>query len=142
MNSPAPLGIRSNNPWNLQQEHIPWIGLTPDQAASGELIFETMPDGIRAGVRLCYTFQARGWNTVDLFVANFAPASAGNPTVQYEANVCEWGGWQHDQPLDFHQLAIIQPFARAIWRQEQGLAAMQGITDDQLNAGIAMAESE
>ena len=36
------LGLRYNNPWNLQQEHVPWLGLTPNQAASGELIFDNL----------------------------------------------------------------------------------------------------
>lgn len=138
----APLGIRFNNPWNLQQEHIPWLGLTPNQSPSGELQFDTMEDGIRAGVKLCYSYQQRGWNTVDRFVANFSPENAGNPTVQYEENLCAWGGWQHSETLDFRDAAVMQMFARAVWRQENGLDALMAINTDQINAGIAMAGGE
>lgn len=81
MNTPAPLGIRSNNPWNLQQEHIPWMGLVPAvEPATGELIFDTLADGIRAGVKVCYSYQRAGIDTPAVFIPRFSPAAAGNPT--------------------------------------------------------------
>jgi hypothetical protein len=137
----SPLGLRCNNPFNLQEEHIPWLGVEPTQAPGGELQFDTLVDGIRAGVKLCYTYQKRGLNSPLKFVTEFSPPSA-NPTAQYIQNVCEWTGFQFDQILDFHDLATMKAWARAVWRQELGEAAANAITDDQLVAGITLAESE
>lgn len=136
----APLGIRDCNPWNLQQEHIPWMGELPTQAATGEIVFDSMVDGIRAGVKLCYTYQEEGYDTPLKFVMRFSPAKAGNPTTQYIQNVCAWTGFPFDQALDFHDPKVMRPWARAIWRQEQGLAASEAITDEELAAGIEAAQ--
>jgi hypothetical protein len=136
----VPLGIRSCNPWNLQQEHIPWLGLTPNQAPTGELVFDNMIDGIRAGVKLCYSYQAEGFNTPLKFITRYSPATAGNPTAQYVQNVCGWTGFPFDATLDFHDPKIIRPWARAIWRQEQGLEASLTISDDDLTRGIEAAQ--
>ena len=137
--SATPLGIRDNNPWNLQQAHIQWLGLTPNQAPTGELVFDNIVDGIRAGVKLCYTYQAEGKNTPLSFVTSFSPASAGNPTAQYVANVCQWTGFSFDQALDFHDTATLTAWARAIWRQEQGQEFADAITADEVSQGIALA---
>jgi hypothetical protein len=137
-----PLGIRYNNPWNLQQEHIAWIGLTAEQSLSGELQFDTMIDGIRAGVLLCYTYERRGINTPALFIPVFSPAKAGNPTEQYLVNVCTWGPYKPDQRLDFHDGQTMAGWAKAIWRQEQGLDAMLSIQPYLIAAGIDAAEGE
>lgn len=135
----SPLGMRMNNPWNLQEAHIPWLGLIPNQAPTGELVFDTLTHGIRAGVKLCYTYQREGKNTPLAFVTSFSPASAGNPTAQYVANVCRWTGFTFDQALDFHDSSLMKIWARAIWRQEQGEDA-DSITDDDIDAGIEAAQ--
>lgn len=137
------LGLQRNNPWNLQQAHVPWLGLIPAiEPDSGELIFDTLLDGIRAGVRLCYSYQAAGNRSPLTFISKFSPAVAGNPTAQYVQNVCEWTGFAFDQTLDFHNLATMMSWARAIFRQEQGAIAALTITDEQIQAGIALAVSE
>jgi len=136
----APLGMRDNNPWNLQQAHIPWLGLAPDQAPAGELVFLDLVDGIRAGVRLCWTYQSEGKDTPLKFVTSFSPASAGNPTAQYVANVCKWSGFDFDQAIDFHDPPTLIKWARCIWRQEQGQQFAESITDEQIMAAIKAAE--
>lgn len=143
MNSPEPvLGMRSNNPWNLQQEHIDWAGLTANQAPSGELVFDDLIDGIRAGVLVCYAYQRRGLNTIGTFLPKFSPAAANNPTAQYETDVCTWTGWDRNRPIDFHSAVDMLPFARAIFRQEDGAAAEASITDAQIQAGIELAQGD
>jgi len=142
MSSSAPLGIRANNPWNLQQAHVPWLGLVPaEEPDTGELVFDTMTDGIRAGVKLCYTYQEQGRNTPLTFITAFSPAAAGNPTAQYVTNVCGWTGFAPDQALDFHDETTMLAWARAIWRQEQGLEWATSITDDEIREGITAAVS-
>ncbi len=135
------LGIRSCNPWNLQQAHIPWLGLEPAlEPETGELIFDNLTDGIRAGIKVCYHYQQDGWNTPLTFITHFSPASAGNPTAQYVKNVCDWTGFAFDQALDFHNPATMLTWAKAVFRQEQG--PDNGITDEQIMAGIDAAEGD
>ena len=131
------LGLSRNNPGNLLPEHISWFGLSAHQPDEGPLAFETLSDGIRAFVRLCYTYQLRGKNTPLTFITDYAPASE-NPTAVYIQNVCDWCGFQFDQTLNFHDTPTMIAWAKAIFRQEQG--ADNGITDEQVNQGIAMAE--
>ena len=124
--SDLPLGLRQNNPWNMKQFHIQWLGESAADARvgdGGELFFLTMEFGIRAGIRLCYTYQRRAWNEPKIFIPKFSPAAAGNPTAQYILDVCAWTGFQADQELDFHDPAVMTVWAPAIWRQEQGDAA-------------------
>ncbi|MGC8517890.1 MAG: hypothetical protein ACP5P4_05095 [Steroidobacteraceae bacterium] len=132
------LGMQRNNPWDLLPEHVPWFGLAAAQPDTGPLDFVTLEDGIRAGIRLCYTYQERGWNSPVTFITRFAPPP--NPTAQYIANVCEWTGFRYDQALDFHDPAVLVPWCHAIWRQEQGIAA-DGITDVDILSAKAMADA-
>lgn len=124
--SALPIGMRRNNPWNLKQFHIPWLGESASDAQladGGELSFLTMDLGIRAGIRLCYTYQRRAWNEPAVFIPHFSPAAAGNPTAQYVLDVCKWTGYEKYQDLDFHDPDVMTRWAPAIWRQEQGDAA-------------------
>lgn len=131
------IGLDRNNPWNLLPEHIPWMGLLENQPTSGPLAFATLDEGIRAGIKLCYTYQGRQWNTPKIFIAIFSPAKAGNPTEQYIKNVCNWTGFAEDSALDFHSPSTLCPWARAIFRQEQG---ENDITDAQILAAKALAD--
>lgn len=114
------------------------MGLLKDQPTSGPLAFDSMEDGIRAGIKLCYTYQNREWDSPALFIPRFSPANAGNPTVQYIANVCEWTGFKPGQSLDFHDPVTLVHWAQAIFRQEQGPA--NGITAQQILAAKALAD--
>jgi hypothetical protein len=133
------IGLSRNNPWNLLAEHIPWMGLLADQPDSGPLAFDSMQDGIRAGIKLCYTYQERGWDTPVLFIPRFSPPQAGNPTPQYIENICTWCHVSPDQLLDFHDNDFMKIWAKAIFRQEQGEEGVAQITDDEIMAGIAAA---
>ena len=137
------LGLSRNNPWNLEVRHIPWMGLLADQPKDGPLAFETLLEGIRAGVRVCYTYQERSWNTPRKFVYDFADPKR-DPVEQYLANVCEWTTHAPDDVLNFRDVKVMVSWARGVWRQEQGLAAITaaGITDAQIYAGIALAEED
>lgn len=134
------LGMSRNNPWDLLPEHVPWFGLAATQPDQGPLEFATITDGIRAGILLCYTYQRRAWNEPAVFIPKFSPAAAGNPTAQYIVNVCAWTGFTEYQDLDFHDPATLTLWARAIWRQEQGGAALI-ITDADIASAKAMADA-
>ena len=132
------IGMDRNNPWDLLPEHVPWLGLSTVQPGEGPLAFDTLELGIRAGIKLCYTFQSRGWDTPTLFISRFAPPTE-NPTADYIANVCSWTGFRWDQMLDFHNPATLTRWAQAIFRQEQGT---NGITDAEILAAKALADGE
>ena len=135
------IGMERNNPWDLLPEHVPWFGLAAAQPDQGPLAFINLVDGIRAGILLCYTYQRRGWNEPAVFIPKFSPAAAGNPTAAYVTNVCNWTGFKPYDDLDFHDERILIPWSRAIWRQEQGDAALV-ITDADILAAKALADAE
>jgi hypothetical protein len=136
----APLGIRNNNPWSLQQCHVPWLGLVPAiEPSTGGLIFDTLEDGIRAGIKLCYTYQSEGLSVPALFIPKYSPAAAGNPTAEYLENVCAWTGFAPNIALDFHDIPTMVAWAQAIFRQEQGVG--NGITDTEIQQAIALANA-
>ena len=135
------LGLSRNNPGNLLPEHVPWLGLTALQPDEGPLQFENMIDGIRAFVKLCYTYQGEGLDSPFKFVWNYSPI-ASNPTTQYIENVCRWTGFVEAQVLDFHDTPTMISWAHAIFAQEQGREPASVITDDMINAAIAMANGE
>ena len=132
------IGLSRNNPGNLMPAHVPWLGLTPAQPDNGPLQFDTVIDGIRAFVKLCYYYQSEGLDSPFKFVWNYYPPP--NPTTQYLENVCSWTGYKQSQVLDFHDTSIMTAWAGAVFREEQGIN--NGITNDMINAGIAMAEGE
>lgn len=137
-----PIGMARNNPWNLKQFHIDWLGESASDATlaeGGELAFVSLDLGIRAGIKLCYTYQSRAWNSPVTFITHFSPPPE-NPTVTYIQNVTKWTGFRWDAPLDFHDPKILVPWARSIWRQEQGAAAESIPTSDIL-AAKAMADA-
>jgi hypothetical protein len=133
------IGLDRNNPFNLMPSHVQWFGLSAAQPDQGPLEFENLTDGIRAGVKLCYTYQGRGFNTIASFIPEFSPAYAGNPVEQYMKNMCSWTGFSMTQPLDFRDPATMLAFAKGVFRQEQGV---NGITDDQITAGISLADTQ
>ena len=129
------LGLTRNNPGDLLPEHVQWFGLAAAQPDHGPLAFDSMTDGIRAFVKLCYTYQERGLNTPTTFVTNFSPPG-DNPTQQYITNVCLWTGYLPNQTLDFHDTPTMINWALAVFKQEQG---SNGITPDQITTAIALA---
>ena len=133
-----PIGIVRNNPGNLCGRGIPYEGLSPVQPPDGPLVFITLLFGIRAFIRDCYANQMEGVNTPASFIAKFSPAAAGNPTAQYCTNVCGWTGFSANQLLNFHDPAVMVPWAQSIFRQEQG--PDHGITDDQIRQAILAAQ--
>lgn len=132
------LGMDRCNPWDLLPEHVPWFGLAAAQPDQGPLQFLNLRDGIRAGIKLCYTYQERMWNTPVAFVTRFAPPP-DNPTAEYIAHVCQWAGVGFNQLLDFHDPKMLVSWAHAVFRQEQGAAA-DSITDADILAAKELAD--
>jgi hypothetical protein len=137
---PMTIGMARNNPWNLCVRGIPWEGLADVQPVDGPLVFKTLELGIRAGIKDCYAAQQQGNNTPLKFVTRYSPQGSGNPVTQYIENVCAWTGFGFSQSIDFHDTPTMMAWAHAIFRQEQGID--NGVTDEQINAAIAMADGD
>lgn len=133
------IGMQRNNPWDILVSDIAWDGLAPAQPESGPAEFVSLECGIRAGIKLCYTYQGRGWNSPVTFITRFSPPP-DNPTAAYIQHVCDWTGFRYDQLLDFHDPKVLVPWAHAIFREEQGADA-DVITDADILAAKALADA-
>lgn len=129
------IGLDRNNPFDLEPNDIQWLGET---AKTSPITFDTMADGLRAGIKVFYAYQREGFNTPTQAIYRFAPPGE-NPTQDYVANVCAWTGFQFDQALDFHDEATLVPWCQAILRQEQGVG--HGITDGQIIEAKGLADA-
>jgi hypothetical protein len=90
-------GFRNNNPGNLLDAGIAWVGLTGRDDA-GYAIFDSLTHGIRAMTKDLLTKMGRGLNTVRAIVTVYAPPSE-NPTEDYIASVSSEMGVGPDDPL-------------------------------------------
>jgi hypothetical protein len=141
-----PLGIRSNNPGNLEPGG--WQG-EMGRADGGRFArFNTMRNGIRALSKqlLVYYDRHKALNgsridTVDEAVSRWAPPNENN-TEAYIAMVCTVCEVNRDDRLDFHDPTgnTLWWLARAIMYQENGYHAVEaGVSDADMDAGIAAA---
>lgn len=129
----TPRGIRDNNPFNLEDSGIPWLGLSPAQDDQPYLKFDSHIYGIRAGVRDIKTAQREGISTVSEFITKFAPPTENN-TAAYIAAVCTECNVEPDQAVDFNQ--IMPQLVKAIIRHENG---QQPYTDADISYAISLA---
>ena len=142
MNAVAvPIGVRLNNPCCLEHRHgdpsVLYAGELPD----GNNVYRCFIDpehGFRATVELLRAYQKDdGIRTIGEAIARFSPRADGNPTQRYAANVAAACGVSVDQVVFFESLW--PEILRAMSTQECGPGRF---TDEQIHAGIALAESE
>ncbi len=113
------LGIRNNNPLNVRETSIDWLGeLEHDR--DGYEDFATAGDGIRAGAKLLHNYyRFYGLDTVEGVISRWAPPSE-NPTREYIRNVARWLGVDAEARLDMASVDGLAPLVKAIIRQENG----------------------
>lgn len=90
-------GFRNNNPGNLMDAGIAWVGLTGHDE-QGYATFDTLTHGIRAMGKDLLTKMGRGLNTVRAIVTVYAPPSE-NPTDSYVNSVASEMGVGPDDTL-------------------------------------------
>ncbi len=126
----SPLGLRNNNPFNLEYHNIGWQGETGSDGRFS--IFDTSANGIRAGMINIHTKMTRdGLNTVRKLITRLSPAFE-NPTEDYVQYVSRRLGVAAEQPIYFS--SSIVPLSKAIIQFENG---SQPFTDVELAWSLA-----
>lgn len=114
----APRGIRNNNPLNIEDGDFaksqPGYAGTDGRFAK----FETPEHGTAAASNLLDSYGRRGLNTVGGIVGRWAPASDGNDSTGYAANVAKQLGIAPDAPLTPQQRPAL---IAAMGKQENGV---------------------
>lgn len=140
--TPAPRGIRNNNPGNLEAGSN-WQGLTkaseytPDQQAETRFaVFKHPKYGIRALVKILQTYQSKyHLDTIHAIMSRYAPSSENN-TVAYALAVAKHVDIGINDQVDLRNPTVIRRMVEAIISHENG---MQPYPDDVIADGIALA---
>tara|TARA_R110000868_G_scaffold22785_3_gene93063 strand:+ start:915 stop:1448 length:534 start_codon:yes stop_codon:yes gene_type:complete len=120
-----------NNPMAIiQARPDDWVGLVA--GASGKLKFNTMSNGVRAGVINLYNgYFKKGNNTLRGIFKVYAPSGHGaNDPLNYATIVSQKIGVGIDQPLIFS--SIVNKLSRAIVQVETG----SDISSSDFNNGL------
>lgn len=134
-------GVVNNNPGNLRDYRTAagawaiWPGLPHDDA--GFPRFPSVSDGWAALKRDLGLKSARGM-TLQQIIGAWAPASDGNDTAGYLANVSAWTGLRPDQTLDGAAAGPAAPGAVIAWPDLSAASAWLE-TDTALLSALAVA---
>ena len=140
-----PLGIRQNNPGNLERTKKgkdPWRG---EIARHGRFAhFLDMEWGVRAAaINLISYYRNKKIvppiRTIRQAVTRWAPHHE-NPTDRYEENVAEWSGLPVDSPLKLDAAETLVKILPAMFRQENGTnKGKPWVEAATIERGVAMA---
>jgi hypothetical protein len=113
--------IKNNNPGNLRDSGIDWVGLdSPRADEHGFCRFKALADGASALVKDLHNQpRLHGMNTVNLIIEKFAPPSENN-TAAYKADVSERLKVSPDQVIDLQNPLTLLTLARSISHHETG----------------------
>jgi hypothetical protein len=129
-----PRGIRNNNPGNLRDHGIPWLGLL-GRDSEGFCKFKSMFFGCRASMRDMHTDWSRGQTTLKTLIGGlydskgtlvrggWAPPHENN-TNEYIEFCCEALEVDEGAALDLSDVTQLARLARAIYRMECGQASL------------------
>lgn len=133
-----PRGIRNNNPGNLTQTSIAWVGKVPlSQNTDGRFEqFVELRYGIRAMMRDLISDIKGGKNTLNALVSEYAPAIENN-TAAYINTVAAGVGLSPLALIDLSEETIIG-LCKIMIHIENGAAAANYIDDSDYNDAIAV----
>lgn len=125
--------IPYNNPLAIiQRPADKWVGLVGSD--NGKLKFDTIENGVRAGVINLYNgYFKRGNTTLKGIFERYAPKSDGNDPLNYANIVGKKIGVSINKRLNFVEHSA--PLARAIIQVESG----KDITNEKFNKGLKLA---
>jgi hypothetical protein len=122
-----PVGIRNNNPGNLEVGGPIFVGEV-DPPDGIYLRFIDPPHGLRAIIERLKAYQLHdGCKTIRTMISRWAPPPQ-NPTAAYIADVCAEVGIDQDTIVDLHDPVTQAAFMRAITKQENGIQPYSGVT--------------
>jgi hypothetical protein len=127
-----PLGIRNNNPGNLN-----FAGQTGASRAGRFAAFGSMAEGIAALDDQLHKYASRGNDTVRGIIGTYAPPGE-NDTGSYIAEVAKKLGVSPDLHLNLNDPEMLRGLMGAITTREVGSGR---INIDQINAGMALSMS-
>lgn len=85
------LGIRSNNPGNIERkDHTNWLGQV--ESTGRYIVFSDIRYGIRAMARVLDSYAKRGVDTVSEIISTWAPEADDNNTTAYIYSVSARSG--------------------------------------------------
>lgn len=122
-----PLGIRTNNPGNLQPG---------GQQAS----FSTPTAGILAASANLDAYAKQGINTISGIVGKWAPQTGGNNTQAYVADVAQRLGVNPNQPLNLQDHNVKGALLEAMFQHENGNKFQAPSQGQQQSQGALMPE--
>ena len=120
----VPRGIRNNNPLNIRVGNN-WRGEKTVKTDKAFEEFTSMEYGVRAGFIILkkymtgYNGLTRKFNTIDLIIRRWAPASENN-TEAYISQVCKLSGIPRHQQISFSQRSLMVAQVDAMIRVECG----------------------
>lgn len=140
--TPAPRGIRNNNPGNIEAGQ-PWQGLAmpseylPDQQNESRFAVFVHPKyGVRALVKLLRTYQDKyGLATIQQIIGRYAPTSE-NLTTAYAVAVATHVDCGINDRIDMSNDIVARRMVEAIIRHENG---MQPYPDHVITDGLMLA---
>lgn len=116
----SPLGIRLNNPGNIEHSKTVWEGQAPTQPDATFVNFIDPVHGARALMKNLLTHQNRdGLHSVNAQITSWAPPSE-NDTGAYVRDVCMHIGVKPDDHIDLGVPDTLIRFSQIIARHEQG----------------------
>lgn len=127
----APRGIRNNNPGNLRS----WAGAGSDGQFAQ---FATPEAGLNAMAQNLQTYmRKRGLQSVRGIISRWAPASDGNLTNDYIAQVSKEMGVSADARLNASDVNTVASLMHAITRRENGYDPYAGLNQAAAQQAIA-----
>lgn len=113
-------GERNNNPMNVRQTHIKWLGESEKDLDPGFEEFESPVMGIRAGCKVLLTyFDKHKLRTIESIITRWAPTNE-NDTESYIKDVERRMAIWRDVPLNIRDRNQLCSLAIAIIAHENG----------------------
>lgn len=116
-------GLRNNNPGNIRQSGVKYVGeVRPSQDKSFKQ-FETMAHGYRAMFVLLDSYRRNGYKTLRQMINRYAPP-VENYTDKYMHFVAEWAGVAPDDWIDTTNKDKMVKIVAAMSKMENGVTAV------------------
>ena len=137
---PVDAAIYNNNPGNIRTSSTTWNGEVPNHGEKFE-VFESMPYGIRASVRILRTYGKKyGIDTINKIIDRYAPPEDNNPNnANYARHVSNGSGFGVNEKIDLNDPEVLMKLMRPIFEFENGKKEAAKISDADIEKGVKMA---